>query len=138
MFKKRPQTTRRRFLKRTKGTTALEMALILPFLMLLVCGIVDFGNLYLQANMVSEVAREGARIAATAKPPPSQASLQTTLRSEYNNNQLTVTMNPGTPTTGSAVKVTVTEPVTIMTPGISAFFPTNPYTVTGQCNMQTE
>ena len=138
MFKKRPQTARRCFLKRTKGTTAVEMAFILPFLLLLVCGIVDFGNLYLQTNMVSEVAREGARIVATAKPPPSQASLQTTLRSEYNNNQLTVTMNPGTPTSGSPVNVTVTEPVTIIFPGISVFFPTNPYTVTGQCNMQAE
>jgi Flp pilus assembly protein TadG len=138
MFKKRPRTARRCFLKRIKGSTAVEMALIVPFLILVVGGIVDLGNLYLQTNMVSEVAREGARIVATTKPPPSQASLQTTLRSEYNNNQLTVTMNPGTPTSGSPVNVTVTEPVTIMFPGISAFFPTNPYTVTGQCNMQTE
>jgi Flp pilus assembly protein TadG len=46
---------------RERGAAAVEMALILPFLLLLVGGIVDFGRFFYTQNIVVNAAREGAR-----------------------------------------------------------------------------
>ena len=58
---KRSQRGKYRLLQRTEGVSAVELALVLPVLLLIICGIMDFGNLYLQYNIASEAAREGAR-----------------------------------------------------------------------------
>ena len=55
---------RMRALRRdTKGQALLEFALILPVLLLLVLGIVEFGRAWNLAQMMSDVAREGTRLA---------------------------------------------------------------------------
>jgi Flp pilus assembly protein TadG len=118
----------------------VEFALVLPFLVLCLCGIIDLGNLFYQFNLANEAAREGARYAATNKSsgsPPNQTSVQSLIQSEYGS-YLTLTLTPNPPTSGSSVKATVTNSVTIMTPIISAFFPNNPYTVTGTTTMLVE
>jgi Flp pilus assembly protein TadG len=50
----------------------VEFALILPVLLLLVGGVVDFGRLYFQQAELSNAARDGARLAAmgSASYPP--------------------------------------------------------------------
>lgn len=137
---KRTRITVRRFFRRTEGMSAVEGAIIIPILLLVVCGIMDFGNLFLNLNMVNEAAREGARYVAVSSSSTSvtQSALQTYLRSMYNNTTLTVTMNPNPPSPNSNLTVTVKEPVTILTPLMSVFFKSNPVTVTGSCSMTTE
>jgi hypothetical protein len=44
-----------------EGAVAVEFALILPFLVLLVFGIMDFGHYFYISHMVSDASREGAR-----------------------------------------------------------------------------
>jgi Flp pilus assembly protein TadG len=44
------------------GAELLEMAFILPLLLLVVAGIMDFGFLFLRFEVVTNAAREGARI----------------------------------------------------------------------------
>lgn len=46
-----------------KGAELIEFALVLPLLLLLVLGIVDFGFLFQRLEVVTNAAREGARIA---------------------------------------------------------------------------
>jgi hypothetical protein len=120
----------------------VEFALILPVLVLIVFGSIDFGNLFYQWNIVNEAAREAARIYATATSAPSAASVQTTLRTAYDpNNQYNLTVKPfTTQTIGNYTQVTawVTESVTLLTPVISQFIPNNPTTVNGYCIMQVE
>jgi len=128
---------RRRFLQRTEGMSAVELALVLPTMLLIFCGIMDFGNLYFQMNIVNEAAREAARKAATIKPIPTQTAVQTTIRTQYGNS-INLTFSPNPPTAGTAVTATVTKTVPILTPLINVFIPNNPTSVTGKSVMQVE
>jgi len=138
----RGQISCRHFGQRTEGVSAVEFALILPIMVLLVFGSIDFGNLFYQWNIVNEAAREAARIYATATSAPSAASVQTTLRTAYDpNNQYNLTVQSfQTQTIGNYTQVTawVTESVTLLTPVISQLIPNNPTTVNGYCIMQVE
>ena len=117
------------------GAVAVEFALVIPLLLLILCGIFDFGNLYFQLDVVNSAARQGARLAAVNQATSS--AINTAIQQSYGNN-LTAVATPATPTSGSNVTVTVTSNVTIMTPIISAFFSKNPYPVVGTCTMYVE
>jgi Flp pilus assembly protein TadG len=117
------------------GAAAVEFALVIPLLLLVLCGIFDLGNLYFQMDVVNQAARQGARLAAVNLR--GSAQITSALQGSYGN-QLTVSENPAAPVAGSNVTVTVTNNVTIMTPLISAFFSKNPYPVSGTCTMYVE
>ena len=51
-----------------RGAVAVEFALLLPVLVLLVFGIIDFGRILNAQITVTQAAREGARLAALANP----------------------------------------------------------------------
>ena len=46
------------------GAAAVEMALVMPLLILMVMGIIDFGRIFNGEIQLSQAAREGARVAA--------------------------------------------------------------------------
>ena len=50
-------------LKSERGAELIEMALVLPLLLLVIVGIVDFGFLFSRYEVLTNAAREGARIA---------------------------------------------------------------------------
>jgi hypothetical protein len=59
-----------------RGAAAVEMALVLPLLISMLLGIIDFGRLFNAEIQLSQAAREGARIAAlgaTAGDPIARA-----------------------------------------------------------------
>src|SRR5271157_2613955 len=125
-FMRRPQSGWHQFPKRTDGMSAVEFALLLPVMLLIVCGIMDFGNLYFQLHIANEAAREAARIGSITKQNAS--TVQATIRGEYGNS-LTLTFSPNPPATGGSVTATVTNAVTILTPVITQLIPNNPTTV---------
>jgi Flp pilus assembly protein TadG len=47
-----------------RGAVAVEFALLLPFLLLIVLGIIDFGRMLNAQETLTQAAREGARLAA--------------------------------------------------------------------------
>ena len=53
-------------LKSQRGAELIEMALILPLLLLVLVGIVDFGFLFQRYEVLTNAAREGARMAVLA------------------------------------------------------------------------
>lgn len=65
--------------QRDRGAAAVEFALILPILLLLIGGIIDFGNLYYNQIIVSNAARDGARLVA-ANPVASPGWTSTTIQ----------------------------------------------------------
>jgi Flp pilus assembly protein TadG len=134
----RSQRRKYRLLQRTEGAAAVELAIVLPVLLLLVCGIMDFGIIFFQLHNVNEAAREGARQTAVSQNLQTAASTTIAyIKSKYNNNY-NVTVVPSPPVSGQDVTVTVTDSVNIITPIISVFFPSNPYTVKGKTVMRVE
>ena len=51
-------------MKSEKGQAAVEFALILPILILLICGVIDFGRMLYTANSLTTVCERAARYAS--------------------------------------------------------------------------
>jgi Flp pilus assembly protein TadG len=60
----------------SKGQALLEFALILPVLLLLVLGIVEFGRVWNLAQLMSDTAREGTRRAVIADATITEQSVK--------------------------------------------------------------
>ena len=60
---------KKRLHRREKGQSMVELALILPVLLALLCGIVDFGWIYYNQITLNNAAREGARYAVIHYDP---------------------------------------------------------------------
>ena len=127
----------KRGLRAESGVSAVEFALLLPLMLLIVCGIMGFGNLYFQLNVANNAAREGARRAAVSPTRLTIAQVQTTLRSEYGSSLTVNNLDYDLPATG-AVTAKVTITVTVLTPYIARRIPNFPTSVTAQCVMRVE
>lgn len=55
---------------RDRGAAAVEVALLLPILLVLVMGIIDFGRALHAQITLTQAAREGVRVAALKQPNP--------------------------------------------------------------------
>ena len=70
--------------RRTReGAAALEMALVLPLLVLLLLGIIDFGHLMFVVNTMNNAAREGARRGAVESDATQIASVASDTANTY-------------------------------------------------------
>ena len=49
-----------------RGSAIIEFALVLPLMLLLIFGITEFGRALMTTNILTQAAREGARVQATA------------------------------------------------------------------------
>ncbi len=73
---------RKRLIWREHGNAALEFAIVLPILMLLVFGIIDFGHAWYMDHLLSNASREGARYGtrySTSGPDPDDRYLPQSL-----------------------------------------------------------
>jgi Flp pilus assembly protein TadG len=104
--------------RRDRGAAAVEMALVLPILLLLVFGIIDFGRMLHTQIQLSEAAREGAR-AATIQNTSAAATAR--VAAVLGTTPVTVTVD-GAPTPcrnaapGSDARVKVDHTFTFVTP----------------------
>jgi len=94
------------FLKRTTGQSIVEFALVLPVLLLILMGIVEFGRLLETTNVLTSAAREGVRVAAVSAPDVSQVNnAAQNILTANNISNSTITVNG--PNTNREVSVTV-------------------------------
>jgi Flp pilus assembly protein TadG len=124
---RRCKRSRHGFLKGIEGATAVEFGIVLPVLLLILLGIMDFGNLYYQLHNVNEASRAGARYASVDQNLASIPTDVSTFITTNYGSQLTVNTTP-TPLITNSVKALI----------IGVFFTSNPYTLTGKCTMQLE
>lgn len=106
-----------------RGAAAVELALVLPILLLLICGIVDFGRLYFTQITLTDGAREGVRVLAlegatgsgftsTQAATDAQARVQDAVSGVDG----TVSVTSGVCTDGDPVTVTATTNFSFITP----------------------
>jgi len=72
------EMTRTRFRKDERGAALLETAITIPLILLICVGIFEFGRAYQTSQVLTNAAREGARIAILAGV--SDADVRTTVR----------------------------------------------------------
>ena len=54
---------------RERGAAAVELAVIMPLLLLFIAGIVDFGRFFMTEIQLTNAVREGARVAVIGETP---------------------------------------------------------------------
>jgi len=118
------------------GAAAVEFALVVPVLLLLVLGIIEFGRAYNIQNSLSAAAREGVRVMAISKNAPA-AKTATKQAGAFNpaivDSQICIstgtagTCSATTCPAGATVTVTIRYPVDYLT----GLFPGN-LTLTGK------
>jgi hypothetical protein len=128
----------KKLLHKDKGQALVEMALILPVLLLLLFGIIEFGRIFSAGLMVNHGAREGARLGAVGAADSAIVSrVQNSVA--LDTSQLTVTVTPveDERKRGGEIQVQVRYPVLIYAPFISVFTGST-VTVEGNSVMRVE
>lgn len=128
----------RKYLQNNRGQALVELALVLPVLLLILAGTIEFGRVLNQYLVVTAAAREGARAAVVGGSDAVVTETVENAAAAIDQSNMTVSITPSDRLRGSMVTVTVTNPVRIMTPLISSLFPQNPLPVRGQVMMRME
>jgi hypothetical protein len=63
--------------RRVRGITAVEMSLLLPILLLLAFGMIEYGWMFVRGEQIADTVRQAIRVAA--KPNGTSALVQTTI-----------------------------------------------------------
>lgn len=112
--------------KNRRGQSLVETALVLPIILLILTGIIDFGLLFNNYLVVSNASREGARSAAIGSTDDQIRTVVGTVAASLDSSRLTVTITPDQTvgrSTGVAVAVTVQYQYNMITPIIAAIVP---------------
>ena len=126
--------------RKRKGQSLLETALVMPVLVLLLVGIVDFGLLFNNYLVVANASREGARKAAVGADNTSISASVFNAASSLDETKLTLTISPENEEErerGCEVSVTLVYEHSIFTPIISSIIP-NPIELTSKSTMRME
>ena len=120
-------TKTRRQLRRQRGAVAVEFALIMPVLLLILVGTLEFGRVWSQLQVFQGAAREGARCAAVKAAGFSSCSIQGSINSSAGaytpaaNASVTINGDPALAgctafTRGQDVKVSWVQPLSLDIP----------------------
>lgn len=98
-------------MRRQSGAAAVEFALVLPILIILVLGIVEFGYFFFLNSAAAGAAREGARAAAISGATADGTVRAVQAFTDTTGRTATATVSPATTdcVPGSPVVVTVTS-----------------------------
>ena len=100
-----------------RGATAVEFALLLPLLLMMVFGLIDFGRALNAQLTLTQAAREGARLAALGAPVPAvTARTQTAAAGLGGSVTVTVTSCPAGATQASDAVVHASYSFQFITP----------------------
>ena len=114
--------------KNNRGQSMVEFAIVLPVLLLVICGIVEFGRIYNAELVVTAAAREAVRSAIVAPTGQAQSEAQKAVSKFAESFPGTLNppvLTPSTPVLGQQVTVKVSGKVDIFTGVIQGFFSKN-------------
>lgn len=127
-----------------RGDVVIEFAIVFVLLLLILFGVIEFGWAFFTKAVVTNTAREGARLAVT--PSASDATIVARVNSYLDNFLLTSSRTveiipsvspgpPSSPPSGTNVTVRVTYNYTPLT---STFIRSTPWTIVAQSSMRRE
>jgi Flp pilus assembly protein TadG len=98
-----------RWFRNERGTTTLEMVMVLPVLIFLTLAVMEVSRAWLTVTLVTTAAREGARLAALAPAAefPSPAAAVAQVNALVNGASSSFTCTPAPCAPGSTVRATV-------------------------------
>lgn len=133
----------RNLYKNQKGQAVVEFALILPVLMLIICGLIEGGWMFSNQLAINNASREGARIGVIYSKDSNQLQIIQNKVLEIVPNfmkdkvsVLASYTNPTTPRSGD-ISVDVTYNVTPLTP-ITSVFIGDDFKLSSKCIMKLE
>ena len=128
-----------RRLKKNKGQSLVETALVLPILLLILMGIIDFGMMFNNYLIVSNASREGARNAAVGATDSEINAIVSNVVSTLDSSRIVVEISPSETERkkGDELVVKVKYEYRLITPMISALLP-NPINLIGTTVMRAE
>jgi Flp pilus assembly protein TadG len=128
-----------------RGVAATEFALILPVLLLILFGIIEFGMLMYSRTLITNASREGARAGIVQGPPKRTEGEIVAIASAYltgtgvNPANVTFTVTGELLTNPNTLTVTATYPYPFLIPYIPAVVGIpNPLPLTAQTVMRHE
>lgn len=126
-------------LNNERGQATVELALVLPVLLLILFGIMEFGRVFSSYLILTNAAREGARLAAVGASDTAIEQRVEDAAAGLDLNRLTVTITPSESNRVAGVQATVSVgySVDLVTPVLSGFAP-NPFPLTVQAAMRVE
>lgn len=100
----------------------VEFAFVLPILLLLLFGTIEFGRIFSATLVLHNSAREGARAGVTGGSDSQIISIIQSSSSTLDSARLNITINPteSLRVRGEELRVTISYPLTITVPVISA------------------
>lgn len=121
------------------GQAIVETALILPLILLILMGIIDFGFLFNNYLVIDNASREGARSAAVGSTDSVIMSTVSSMTLSLEPTKLKTTIYPtgASRIKGSQVTITIEYDYSLITPIIGAIVP-NPVHLTAKTVMRVE
>ena len=116
---------KKKLITRREGQSLVEFALIMPVVVVIIFGIIEFGRLWMTMNILTGAAREGVRVAAVTDPDVGlvQNAVDNVLTAAYITGTTTTIAGPNA---ANEVRVTVQYNYTVLTgsivPGLSGTF----------------
>lgn len=114
-----------------RGASAVEFALLLPLLMMILFGIIEFGMALYRQAILTNASREGARLGIVQSVPAITSGQINTRIDAYLTaagiapGSVTRAISPIVSVTGTPVTVTLTLPYTfVVLPGLTSITPT--------------
>lgn len=120
------------------GQALVEMALILPILIILIFGSIEIGRICFAQITINNAARAGVRVASIGGTDTAIINaVDKNIVFDKSVRTVDISPEPDLRSSGEEVTVNVSYPVTIMFPLISTFI-SNPYNVNATCIMRIE
>lgn len=129
----------KKYIFSNKGQAIVETAMILPVILLILLGIIEFGRIFSTYSVITNASREGARYAAANTDDSTVRSKVDTMLSGLNTTSVSVVISPSfsSRTHGQQVSVQVDYNLELITPLISSIVP-NPLKLTSRTMMRVE
>lgn len=122
-----------------KGQALVETALVLPILLMLLFGIVDFGRIFHAYLTLDHVGREAARMASVQQYDESTIktkAVSSAVGLNITPAHIVINYEDGTPSSGKGVTVTLKYEIGFITPIVNTF--ASPLTLTDATVMRVE